>query len=88
MSPHTLTNFEIKKNYQKESKFSSVYSRNNVSKIKDGTFIKVLDEYESIGTHWIALYVNDENVTNLGVQHIPREIRKFIRNKKYYNKYF
>ena len=24
-----------------------------------------LDEYISIGTHWIALYVNDNNVTYL-----------------------
>ena len=26
-------------------------------------FIINPDEYESIGTHWIALYVNDNNVT-------------------------
>ena len=43
-----------------------------------------LDEYESIGTHWIALYVNAENVTyfdSFEVKHIPKEIRKLIRNK-------
>ena len=42
-----------------------------------------LDEYESIGTHWIALYMNAENVTyfnSFGIQHIPKEIRKFIGN--------
>ena len=41
--------------------------------------------YESIGTHWIALYVNAENVTyfdSFGVEYIPKEIRKFIDNKK------
>ena len=61
-----------------------VYSRNNLSKIKDGTFIINLDEYESIATHWIALYVNAENVTyfdSFGVEHIPKELRKFIGNK-------
>ena len=26
-------------------------------------FIVTLDKYKSIGTHWIALYVNAENVT-------------------------
>ena len=49
-----------------------------------------LDEYEWIGTHWIALYVNAENVAyfdNFGVEHIPKETRKFIRSKKDYNKY-
>ena len=43
-----------------------------------------LDEYVSIGTHWITLYVNAENVTHFdcfGVEHIPKEIRKFIGNK-------
>ena len=42
------------------------------------------DEYESIGTHWIALYVNAENVTyfdSFGVEHIQKEIKKFIGNK-------
>ena len=73
-----------KKYYHNEHKFNSVYSRNNLSKIKDGVFIINLDEYESIGTHWIALYVNDNKVTYLdsfGVEHISKEIKKFIGNK-------
>ena len=37
--------------------------KNNLSKLKDGVCIKNLDEYESVGTCWIALYVNDHNVT-------------------------
>ena len=43
-----------------------------------------LDEYESIRTDWIALYVNAEDVTyfyTFGVEHSPKEIRKFIGNK-------
>ena len=43
-----------------------------------------LDEFKSIGTHWIELYVNAENVTyfySFGVEHIPKEIKKFIGNK-------
>ena len=51
MPPHPLSNFEIKKYYQNEPKFNGVYSRNNLSKIKGGTYIINLDEYESIGTH-------------------------------------
>ena len=43
--------------------FNGVYSRNNLSKIKDGEYIINLDEYKSIGTHWIALYGNDNIVT-------------------------
>ena len=84
MPPHPLTNFEIQKYYENEPKFTGVYSRNNLSKIKDGAFILNLDEYESIGTHWIPLYVNDNNVTyfdSSGIEHIPKEIKKFIGNK-------
>ena len=43
-----------------------------------------LDEFKSIGTHWIALYVNRNNATyfdSFGVEHIPKEINKIIRNK-------
>ena len=64
--------------------FNGVYSRNNLSKIKDGAFIINPDEYESIRSHWIALYVNAENVTyfdNFGVEHAPKDVRKFIGNK-------
>ena len=65
-------------------KFNGVYSRNNLSKIKDEAYIINLDEFESVETHWIVLYVNDDNVTyfdSFGVEHIPKEIRTFIGNK-------
>ena len=44
-----------------------------------------LDEHSDIGTHWVALWVNNNNVTyfdSFGVEHIPKEIIKFIENKK------
>ena len=84
MLPHPLTNFEIQIYYENEPKFNGVYSRNNFSKIKDGAYIINLDEYESIRTHWIAFYVNAKNGTyfhSFGVEHIPKEIKKFIGNK-------
>ena len=84
MPPDRLTNSEKQKYFQKEPKFNGVYSTNNLPKIKDGAYIINLDEYESIGTHWIALFVNDNNVTyfdSFGVEHIPKKIRKFIGNK-------
>ena len=52
--------------------------------MKDGTYITNLEEYKSIGTHWLALHVNAENVTyfnSFGVEYILNEIRKFIGNK-------
>ena len=84
MQPHPLTNFEIMKYYENESRFNGVYSRDNLSKIKDGVYVINLDEYSDIGTRWIALYVKNNNITYLdsfGVKHIPMEIMKFIENK-------
>ena len=75
MPSDPLTDFDIQKYYQNEPKFNGVYSRNNLFKIKDEAYIINLDEYESIGTHWIALHVNAENVTyfdSFGVEHIPK----------------
>ena len=84
MPPHPLINFEIKKHYKNETRFNSVYSRDNLSKIKDETYIINLDEYSDIGTHWVALWKNDNNVTyfdSFGVEYIPKEIKAFINNK-------
>ena len=84
MPPHPLTNFEIQKYYQNEPRFNGVYSRDNLQKIKDGAYIINLDEYSDIGTHWVALYVQNNDVTyfdSFGVEHIPKEIKTFIGNK-------
>ena len=62
--PHPLTNTEIQKYYKNEPKFNGVYSRDNLSKIKDGAYIINLDEYSDIGTHWLALYINNNNNNN------------------------
>ena len=48
MPLHPLTNFEIQKYYQNEPKFNRVYKRNNLPKIKDGTYVIKLDQ-EPIG---------------------------------------
>ena len=73
---HPLSNSEIQEYYQNEPKFSGVYSRNNLPKIKDGAYLINLDEFKLIGTPWIAFYVNNNNVTYLdssGVEHIPKK---------------
>ena len=63
MPPHPLTNFEIQKYYQNKPRFNGVYSRDNLTKIKNRAYVINLDEYSDIGTHWVALYVNNNNVT-------------------------
>ena len=65
MPPHPLTNFELQTYYENEPKFK-------------GVNFEPFHEYKSIGTQWIALYVNDDNVIyfdSFGVEHIPKEIK-------------
>ena len=89
MRPHHLTNFEMQKYYQNERRFNGVYSRDNLPKrssteIKDEAYVINLDESSDIGTHWVALYVQNNGVTyfdSFGVEQIPKEIRTFISNK-------
>ena len=84
MPPDPLTNFEIKEYYQNETKFNGVYSRDNLPKIKDGSYVINLDEYSDIGTHWVSLYVYNNNVTyfdSFGVEHIPKEIKLLLTSK-------
>ena len=80
---HPLTNFEIQIYHQNEPRFNGIYSRDNLpDKIKDGAYVISLDECYDIGTHWVALYANNKTVTyfdSSGVEHIPKEIKKFIK---------
>ena len=86
MPPHPLTNFEISYYYENEPRFNGVYSRDNLPKtIKNSVYIINLDENADVGTHWIALYVKNDEVfyfDSFGVEHIPKEIMKFIGNNK------
>ena len=72
----------------KWTKINSVFSRNNlpecnsIEKIKDGAYN--LGEYADIGTHWIALFCNKNEIVyfdSFGVEHVPEEIKEFIGNK-------
>ena len=79
--PHPLITFEIQKYYQNQPRFNGVYSKDNLPKINDGAYVINLDKYSDIGTHWVALYVNNNDVTyfdSSGVEHILKEMKKFI----------
>ena len=84
--PHPLTNFEIQEYYQNEPRFNGVFSRDNLpNSIKNVAYVINLDEYHDIGTHLVALYVNNKTIIyfdSFRVEHIPREIIKLIGNNK------
>ena len=62
--------------------FLEIIYQNSSTEIKDRAY---LDEYSDIGTHWVALYVQNNNVTyfhSFGVEHIFKEIKAFINDNK------
>ena len=77
MSLHPLTNFEIRKYCQNKPKFNLFFQEMIYLKKGLGLCNVINDGYKSIGTNWIALYVNAENLTYLdsfGVEHILKKI--------------
>ena len=89
MPSHPLNNLDIQEYYQDEPTFGGVYSRDNLPKrssteIKDEAYVINLDECSDIVTHWIVFYVQNIDVTcfdSFGREHIPKEIKKFVRNR-------
>ena len=50
--------------YQNKPRFNGFNSIDNLpDKIKGEAYVTKLDEYLHIGTHWVALYVNNKIVT-------------------------
>ena len=78
MPPHPLTSFEIQKYYQNEPRFNGVFSRNNLPKtIQDRAYVINLDVYADVGTHWIALFCDRNEIAyfdSFGVEDVPEEI--------------
>ena len=89
MPPYTLKNFEIQKYYQNdvqvssqnEPKFNGVYSRNNLLRIKDGAYVKNLDELKSIGAHWIALVIVQPTFTVLELSIFQKKLQNSLEAK-------
>ena len=73
---YPLTNIEIQKYYQNESRFNGVFSRDNLSgNVKDGAYVINLHEYADFRTHWIAMYALNIAIIffeSFTVEHIPQ----------------
>ena len=70
----------MKEYYKNEPRFNCVYCRDNLPKIiKNGVYVINLDEYADVGTHWIVLYIKNNEVIYLesfSIQHVPNKNQK------------
>ena len=71
--------------YENEPRFNGFFPRNCLPKtIKDGAYVINLNEYADVGTHWIALFCNRNEIVYFNsflVEHVPEEIKEFVRSK-------
>ena len=55
-----------------------------LKKIKDWAYVINLDEYADVGTYWIALFCNRNEIVYFdifGVEPVPEEIKEFVGNE-------
>ena len=85
MPPHPLTIYEISDWFSKSTLFNGVFSRKNLPKIlKEGAHVINLDHSKNTSSHWVVLFVKKDEVIyfdSFGVEHIPKEIKTFIKKK-------
>ena len=64
--------------------FNGVFSRNDLPKLKNGAYAINLDHSENTGTHWIVIFMKNNEVIyfdSFDVEYIPKEIIEKIGNK-------
>ena len=67
-----------------DCRFNGVYSRNNLSRIKDGEYVISLDDKNSEGTHQVSLIIDKNSAAyfdSFGIEYIPLEVLNKIRDK-------
>ena len=67
-----------------EPRFSGVFSRDNLLRIKDGAYVIKLDGQQSKGTNWISLFIDRNKALyfySFGIVYIPQEVINKIKDK-------
>ena len=59
---HPVTNFEIQNYFKNERRFNDVYSRNNLTNLKNGAYVINLGHSKNAGTHWVVIFVKKHKV--------------------------
>ena len=54
----TLSNIEIIKYFNYEPRFNTVFTRDNLPRIKDRTYDIDLDDKQSKAAHWVSLFID------------------------------
>ena len=80
---------KIQECFKEEKRFNVVYSRNNLTKLKKGSYVVNLDHSKNTGTHWVVIFVKEDEVIyfdSFGVEYIPKETMEIIEHSSLGNK--
>ena len=81
---HPSNNIEITNYFSCEPRSNSVFSRNNLPRIKDAAYVINLDDKNSKGTHWVSLFIDKSIAVYFdffGIGYIPQEVLNKIKDK-------
>ena len=65
------------KYFNYKPRFNGVFSRNNLPRIKDGTYLINFDDKKSKGTHWVSLFIDRNTAAYFNffrIEYIPPEV--------------
>ena len=63
---------------------NGAFSRNNLPRIKDGTYVINLDDKNSKRTNWVSLLIEQNAALyfdSFGMEHIPQEVKRKSKHK-------
>ena len=63
---------------------NGAFSRNNLPRIKDGTYVISLDDKNSKRTNWVSLLIEQNAALyfdSFGMEHIPQEVLSKSKHK-------
>ena len=64
--------------------FNGAFSRDNLPRIKDGAYVKKLDDKQNKGTHWVSVFINRNTAVYFdyfGIEYTPQEVLIKIKDK-------
>ena len=73
----TFSNIEITKYFNYEPSFTGVFSRNNLSRIKDGACVINLYDKKSNGTHWVSYLLTEIQLYSLIFLELNISLKKY-----------
>ena len=77
-----LRNIRITKYSNYQPRFNGVYSKDNLPRIKDRTY--VIDDKQNKGTYWVSLFIEKNTAVYFccfGIEYSPQEVLNKIKDK-------